>query len=665
MSIIILYDVWCIGWAIWDLFLLHGDNNFQRNWLYKLGWDIFSPNNPGGHVLSSPFYLQLLLAAMCAGMAHSIKRTVLALYFGRRTFLNYRPRLQKILQDMVLMIEIAELSWWGETLDPLATSLLRSSNQSTPSKAVSNKQWKNLRFKQNYQSMGGISEQEFDVEDSDDKDPEQYDDLSDSDEDTDTSKVIGGNTDDVEVDEDEERSESPDLLGNSPPPLLEPLLGRDLPRTNFYKKAEGGDSSTSFNNIEIDTASMRSSKSSVRTHSIKNLLDAWQEPVNKLDIKTEAVSIGDILKFRKALIFMDETHPFSDSFGPANDRNECIRSAQATYHRLLAMTNRDVLPFNVIGLLAADGNGQVDETKQKDLKRLFRPDRFEELSLVAFVQSCDTIYKRLRFFRASVGNASVIDKMLERIFDLFFNFCLLIVILTLLEIDPWPLVVSTSSLVVSFAFAFGPSASRLIEGILLIAVRRPFDLGDRIMFIQAESIVPHTTSTSWFVEDITMFTTSIRYASTNEMATVNNGSIALSRIVNCAKSLNAMVTIKVQFELESEEESIGLYRSALAKFIQDRPRIWDSLVFFRVDNIDTDQGCLEYLIRIKHIRTWQDSAKIMMNRAEVMKFSYETGKKLGINYLGGVIPSLRILSGEEETGSGNTNARDALTLLGL
>jgi hypothetical protein len=160
---------------------------------------------------------------------------------------------------------------------------------------------------------------------------------------------------------------------------------------------------------------------------------------------------------------MDETHPFSDSFGPANDRNECIKSAQATYHRLLAMTNRDVLPFNVIGLLAADENGQVDETKQKNLKRLFRPDRFEELSLVAFVQSCDNIYKRLRFFRASVANASVIDKMLERIFDLFFNFCLLIVILTLLQIDPWPLVVSTSSLVVSFAFAFGPSASRLIE----------------------------------------------------------------------------------------------------------------------------------------------------------------------------------------------------------
>jgi hypothetical protein len=51
------------------------------------------------------------------------------------------------------------------------------------------------------------------------------------------------------------------------------------------------------------------------------------------------------------------------------------------------------------------------------LKRLFRPDRFNELTLLAFVQACDSVYKRLRYFRASVGNSSVIDRWLEQIID--------------------------------------------------------------------------------------------------------------------------------------------------------------------------------------------------------------------------------------------------------
>ena len=39
---------------------------------------------------------------------------------------------------------------------------------------------------------------------------------------------------------------------------------------------------------------------------------------------------------------------------------------------------------------------------------------------------------------------------------------------------------SLSTVMVSFAFALGPSAAKLIEGMMMIAIRRPFDLGDRI-----------------------------------------------------------------------------------------------------------------------------------------------------------------------------------------
>ena len=41
-----------------------------------------------------------------------------------------------------------------------------------------------------------------------------------------------------------------------------------------------------------------------------------------------------------------------------------------------------------------------------------------------------------------------------------------------------------STVLVSFAFAMGSSAAKMVEGMILIAVRRPFDLGDRISIVE-------------------------------------------------------------------------------------------------------------------------------------------------------------------------------------
>jgi len=142
-----------------------------------------------------------------------------------------------------------------------------------------------------------------------------------------------------------------------------------------------------------------------------------------------------------------------------------------------------VLSFDVIALLAIDPDGLEDESKKRVLKRLFRPDRFNEITLLAFVQTCDSVYKRLRYFRASVGNSSIIDQVLEQIIDGIFSFLLLLMILCLLKYNPWTLLVSLSTLLFSTAFAIGPSLSRYIEGVLMIIARRPFDLGDRIFMV--------------------------------------------------------------------------------------------------------------------------------------------------------------------------------------
>jgi hypothetical protein len=220
--------------------------------------------------------------------------------------------------------------------------------------------------------------------------------------------------------------------------------------------AEGRSRSHSFGAPELE----RRSSGSFR---VKDLLDRWEEPINKLD-KTADASIHDILKFRRALSYMDESHPFGEAFGPATTRNECIDSSHSVYYRLLKLAPEEpVLSFDVLSVLAHDEEGNDNVPKQLALKRLFRPDRYNQLPLLAFLQSCDTLYKKLRYFRASVGNASVINHVLEQMIDNSFAFVLFLVILSLLNFNPWPLLVSMSTLLVSFSFAMGSSASKYIE----------------------------------------------------------------------------------------------------------------------------------------------------------------------------------------------------------
>lgn len=75
------------------------------------------------------------------------------------------------------------------------------------------------------------------------------------------------------------------------------------------------------------------------TTQIKYLLDSWVEPVNKQDVDPDP-TIHEILQFRKALGFLDDTHPFGSSFGPAFTRDLCIKSSKALYRRLLALSVR-------------------------------------------------------------------------------------------------------------------------------------------------------------------------------------------------------------------------------------------------------------------------------------------------------------------------------------
>jgi len=292
------------------------------------------------------------------------------------------------------------------------------------------------------------------------------------------------------------------------------------------------------------------------------------------------------------------------------------------------------LPFDVLRLLALDKDGVEDKAKAMAIRTLFRPNASNNITLLAFVQSCDNIYKHFRFFRASLNNANVINDAIERMMNVVFFFVLTLLLLSVMNLSPISLLFSITSLLVSVSFALGSSVSKYVEGMLLI-VRRPYDLGDRIFFSSAEAINPEpdVTRASWFVEDISLSTTKLRYARTNEVSTVNNWSIAGSRIVNCNRSHLATVHVQMDMHMSIfENDNLRKFRNMLDKYVTDRPRSWECVNFCRHDDFDADNEKVKFAISLRHRSSWQEAARIKVNRADLLKFLYETSKELNIQY---------------------------------
>ena len=322
--------------------------------------------------------------------------------------------------------------------------------------------------------------------------------------------------------------------GNNTPSLdgVESPNGQRLAMRNGFGKTllDAGISSR----IGSTRTTRRSSSGMISStrNELMHLLEDWEEPEYKSNSKPKA-SITDILQFRQAIATLDDTYPFTPAFGLAQTRATCVESSERLYKTLQNRTPNDVLlPFETLSEICYDCNRQLMRDKAKALIKLFRPERSGFLTKLDFVSSIDDVYKDLRLFRASLANSSSIDDVFAMFINLFFYIVQVLIVLVILGYRQWGPIGSAFAFFFSFAFMFGPASSKLFEGILLIFVRRPYDIGDKISLSEPNKDTNTAGSSMWFVENVTVFTTTVRYASTNEVATYSNGSLARLRIAN-------------------------------------------------------------------------------------------------------------------------------------
>jgi hypothetical protein len=136
----------------------------------------------------------------------------------------------------------------------------------------------------------------------------------------------------------------------------------------------------------------------------------------------------------------------------------------------------------------------------------------------------------------------------------------------------------------------GPASSKYFEGLLFILVRRPYDIGDGIHVSDINQDTAPMGSGWWLVEDVTLFTTTVMFMFTNERATLANGSLASSRIINATRSHHACVCNYIKLPLDVPYEKLQLFNEAIEQYVHNRPREWRALCSIRAIKIETAQG---------------------------------------------------------------------------
>lgn len=138
---------------------------------------------------------------------------------------------------------------------------------------------------------------------------------------------------------------------------------------------------------------------------------------------------------------------------------------------------------------------------------------------------------------------------------------------------------------------------------------------------------------TWFIEDMSLFSTTVRLARTNEVASISNASIAQLRIVNGNRSPDAIVVLHLSYKLALiDDHKLSSLRSCVASYIKQYPNEWSKIIYCRVKDIDYAAEKVEVSLSIQSRHAWQDLGRIAKNKALLKTAIYEFGRDTKLIY---------------------------------
>ena len=230
----------------------------------------------------------------------------------------------------------------------------------------------------------------------------------------------------------------------------------------------------------------------------------------------QKISGSKIIEFQQAFSVVTRPYFFSSAFGPVESREECTKSSEMLFRRLLRlMAQKDeeyVNFYHICNWMYRGCTTPEEKANAAEYLKLFEAKEDGKVYLVDFVVAIDKIYKKLRFvlvqkedysltfvlrelthifpsiarlLENAVKNSSHVDKAYEAIINVFFYTAWGLAALSLLGLNVLEFLVGLSAFVVSFGFMIGSGTSQLFEGVLMVLARQPYDVGDKIAMVRA------------------------------------------------------------------------------------------------------------------------------------------------------------------------------------
>eukprot|EP00557_Chaetoceros_sp_GSL56_P007064 CAMPEP_0176504220 /NCGR_PEP_ID=MMETSP0200_2-20121128/15805_1 /TAXON_ID=947934 /ORGANISM="Chaetoceros sp., Strain GSL56" /LENGTH=888 /DNA_ID=CAMNT_0017903613 /DNA_START=3159 /DNA_END=5822 /DNA_ORIENTATION=+ len=577
------WPILMLFWSLCNYVFLYGDQRYVQHWIYwQEMFRIFNEENPSGTVTSNHWYGSILLAICVCSLLAMVKRVLVAVFLGRKKYATYGRKMEQIMMKVLLISEIALLA---EEIEDAAA------NNDFP-----------VRF-------GGLGAQGG------------------------SGLLFSRMQSSLKIQSTADENKS-DLCHNV---KFYDVQNNTTDTSDSGRRSNGW--KATFKKIGSKRKNQRSNLVDASTKAeIEKLLE-WEEPMTKQTLAWNDTTIRTILQFKETLNYMDTDHPLSVPFGKADTQKHCIESSEKVFNRLLMKTPEvNKLKFETLLIVALNEDGTLDRGKVKLLKKLFKPSRHGYITVYDFIRACHDVYKRIKMFRAKTLNSAQLDDAFEQLINIVFYFALTLVALTILGVDPFSVFISLTGILVPLAFLFNEAGSEYFQGLLLILVRQPYDIGDCISVSDPISDAKINGSQPWFVEGITLFTTTIRSGPSNEISTVSNGALAKTRIMNGSRSPKAQVFVFLKFSIDVPYEKVKIFQTVVKEFIKDRPKEWIQMTAFRAIRVEVDQGFIEYELIAQHVEQWQIVGQVLQSRSDLSSFCLEVMKQMDMRYMSPSMP---------------------------
>eukprot|EP01028_Stygiella_incarcerata_P009171 TRINITY_DN428_c0_g1_i3.p1 TRINITY_DN428_c0_g1~~TRINITY_DN428_c0_g1_i3.p1 ORF type:complete len:302 (+),score=72.68 TRINITY_DN428_c0_g1_i3:123-1028(+) len=235
------------------------------------------------------------------------------------------------------------------------------------------------------------------------------------------------------------------------------------------------------------------------------------------------------------------------------------------------------------------------------------------------------IYRQRNWLADNLRDIENITSMINVVLIFALGCFLLFVWMIGYGLDLLTMVIPLSSVILGFAFFFGSTGQRMLEGTVLVLGVRPYNVGDRIKIMDIAYQMPA------IVKSIGVFSTQVETIK-GEMIYIPNQLILRNGIVNYRRTKKVGVWFSMQISIETPPSALDELRTRCEGFVAGNKNLWDPSVYIVAEDIiDTNKVVLGCYFTC--LCSWQDWVVWGPAKDELLTFIRNALKDLHVDYI--------------------------------